>query len=212
MYVVGLTGGIGSGKSSVAAWLRERGLDVFDADREIHALYADPALRAQIAGQLGGTGAGPEGVDRRQIAALVFADPAALSRLENILYPALKARWQAARAAAAMRGAPALIYDVPLLYEKGLTADVDAVWVVYATPAQQLERTMARSGLTAVEVEARLAAQMPLAAKVRRADTVIRNDGTWAETEAQLLNLLATLPGGGPMPPRNTDFARNGTP
>jgi dephospho-CoA kinase len=196
MYKIGLTGGIGSGKSSVAAWFRKRGLDVFDADREIHALYDVPAIRERIVKEFGARRAGSNGVDRRKIGESVFADPAALRRLENILYPALAVKWLAALRAAKKKGAAVLIYDAPLLYEKGLDADVDAVWVVYATPAQQIKRAMERGGLTEAEVKSRLEAQMPLEAKTLRADAVIRNDGSWAETEAQLTELLGLLPRG----------------
>ncbi|MDR0433576.1 MAG: dephospho-CoA kinase [Gracilibacteraceae bacterium] len=196
MYIIGLTGGIASGKSSVAAWLRRRGLEIFDADREIHALYDDPTARERIVAQFGPQCLGTDGIDRRQMGKLVFADPEALRRLENILYPALRAKWLAAVAAAEKKGAPVLIYDVPLLYEKGLADNVDAVWVVYAMPEQQIRRAMERSGLTAAEVESRMSAQMPLAAKVERADAVIWNDGPWEKTEAQLLELLASLPDG----------------
>jgi dephospho-CoA kinase len=191
MYKIGLTGGIGSGKSSVAAELRRRGLDVFDADREIHALYDDPAVREQIAGVFGAECLGPAGVNRRKIGEMAFADPLALRRLENILHPALAGKWQAALAAAEQKGAPVLVYDVPLLFEKGMDTDMDAVWVVYATPAQQIARTMERSALTAAEVKSRMAAQLPLDAKALRADAVIWNDGSWEETKAQITRLLA---------------------
>ncbi|MDR1322477.1 MAG: dephospho-CoA kinase [Gracilibacteraceae bacterium] len=196
MYIIGLTGGIASGKSSVAAWLRERGLDVYDADREIHALYADPAVRELIAEQFGARYAGADTASRREIGNLVFADPNALRRLENILYPALNANWRAAVAETAKKGAAVLFYDVPLLYEKNLAGNVDAVWVVYATPAQQLRRAMERSGLTAAEVKSRMAAQMPLDDKIWRADAVVWNDGAWEETAAQLAKLLTSLPSG----------------
>jgi dephospho-CoA kinase len=195
MRLVGLTGGIASGKSSLAAALRELGAPVIDAD----ALARDavragsPALQ-EIVRQFGPGVIGPDGeLDRKGMAARVFADDGARARLEAIVHPAVRAAVAAETARLAAAGHPLAFYDVPLLYERGLDREVDCVVVVHAPKALQVARLRARDGLGAEEAEARLAAQLPIDEKARRADVVVSNVGDLASLRARAGPLLADL-------------------
>lgn len=194
--LVGLTGGIASGKSTVSRQLAELGAHVIDADilaREVVA-PGEPAWQA-IVEMFGRDVLRPdETLDRARLGAIVFADPAARRRLEAITHPAIQARRQAALAALAARGFEGVvIQDAALLIEVGGAAHVDRLVVVYATPEAQLTRLMRRDGLERAEGERRIASQMPLAEKVRLAHYVIDNSDTPEETEAQVRAVHAAL-------------------
>ncbi len=198
MRIVGLTGGIASGKSTLAAALRELGAPVIDAD----ALARDavrrgsPAL-ARIAAEFGPDVLGPDGeLDRKAMAARVFADPSARERLEAIVHPAVRAGVAAETARLAAAGHPLALYDVPLLFERGLDREVDGVVVVYAPPEVQVARLRARDGMTPAEARARLDAQMPIDEKARRADVLVDNSGDLASLRARAAPLLAALRAG----------------
>ncbi len=195
LRVFGLTGGIGSGKSSVARLFRERGLPVVDADalaREVVG-RGQPALR-QIAQRFGAQVLRPDGeLDRAELAKHVFADPAARAELERITHP--RVRELAARRFSELEaaGEPLACYDVPLLFEAGLDAVYRPVVVVSATPEQQVERASRRDGASPDAVRARIAAQLPLEEKARRADYVIDNSGPLAVTDQRAGAVLAEL-------------------
>jgi len=194
--LVGLTGGIASGKSSVSRQLVELGCRLIDADvlaREVVAPEA-PAWRA-IVEEFGRDVAGPDGqLDRKRLGALVFADPARRKVLEGITHPAIVARRQAILAGWAAEGFDGVVVlDIPLLIEVGGAGEVDRVVVVYAAPDAQLARLMARDGFPRVEAERRVASQMSLAEKVRRADFVVDNSGEPEETQAQVRAVHAAL-------------------
>jgi dephospho-CoA kinase len=177
--VVGLTGGIASGKSTFAARLRERGAAVVDADALARQVVQPgaPAL-AEIARAFGPAVLLPDGaLDRRRLAALVFSEPAARRRLEAITHPAVREAMGAEVRGLAQAGHALAFYDVPLLYEVGLEGELDAVVVVWAPREAQLERLSRRDGLSPAEAEARLAAQLPLDEKAARADFLVANDG-----------------------------------
>jgi len=183
-FILGLTGSIGMGKSTVAAMLRELGVPVFDADAAVHALQGpDGALLGAIEQAFPGT-TGPLGVDRPKLGAAVFGDAGQLKRLEAIVHPAV----------AAMRGAfmrenaaaPVICFDIPLLYEKGYAGDLDAVAVVSAPADQQRQRVLARPGMTPEKFEQILGLQVPDAEKRRRADHVIDTSTTIEATRAQV--------------------------
>ena len=177
--VVGLTGGIASGKSTVALMLRELGATVIDADqiaREVVALGSD-GLRELV------TTFGPEildaggALDRAKLGDIAFADPNARQKLNAILHPRI-GRLSMERIAAAQRGpSPYVVYEAPLLVETGAHRGLQALIVVSASEALQLARTIRRDGLDEPAARARLAAQLPLSAKVEAADYVIVNDG-----------------------------------
>jgi dephospho-CoA kinase len=188
MLVVGLTGNIASGKSTVAARLAELGATVIEAD-----LLAREAVRpgtpalAAIRDRWGEVVLAPDGsLDRAALRRIVFADPAARRALEAIVHPAVHRLRETHMAAARGRGAHLVVCDIPLLFEVGLEGTVDRIVLVDAAPATRRERLMRDRGLPAAEAEAMIAAQAPAESKRARADLVIDNDGDWAHTEAQV--------------------------
>lgn len=191
--ILGLTGSIGMGKSAVAAMFAAAGVPVFDADAEVRALQGPKgALLAPIeAGFPGSTG--DEGVLREVLGAQVFDDPEALARLEAIVHPAVGEK--RAHFLARHREAPLVVFDIPLLFEKGGHAAVDRIAVVSAPPEVQRDRVLARPGMTAEKFAAILALQTPDAEKRARADYVIDTGTSLAETERAVRALIAELTG-----------------
>jgi len=188
MRVIGLTGGIASGKSTVARLFAYLGAHIVDADQLAReaVLPGTPAY-AEIVRTFSDTILHSDGtLDRAALGAIIFADPAARQQLEQIIHPAIRAlatsRLQELRAA----GAEVVLYMAPLLIEAGVTDRVEEIWVVHVQPAIQLERLMVRDGLSREEALARVASQMPLEEKRRRGRIVIDNSGTLAETEHQV--------------------------
>ncbi len=195
MRVVGLTGGIASGKSTFAAALRARGVPVVDADALARAAVApgSPAL-AEIARAFGPGVLAPDGgLDRKKMGALVFADPEARRRLEAITHPAVRAAMAEETARLAAAGHDLAFYDTPLLYEVGLDRALDSVVVVWAPPHVQRARLVARDGLSTADADARIAAQLPIDEKAARADFVVENAGAPGELGAKADRLLADL-------------------
>jgi dephospho-CoA kinase len=193
--LIGLTGGIATGKSSLARALRALGAPVIDADELARQAVArgTPAL-ARIAEAFGTRVIGPDGeLDRKRMAARAFSDPEARARLEAIVHPAVReaVRRETVRLAAA--GCDLAFYDVPLLYEVGLDREVDAVVVVWAPRGAQLARLRARDGVGPAEAEARLAAQLPVDEKAARADFVVDNGGDPAALPGKAAALLGDL-------------------
>jgi dephospho-CoA kinase len=192
MRVIGLTGGIASGKSTVGRLLAERGIPVIDADQLARRAVApgSPAL-ARIASRFGvGVIATDGTLDRAALARIVFADAGERRDLEAILHPAIAALAEAELAALRAEGRPVAVYMAPLLIEAGLTDRVDEVWVVYADRETQICRMMARDGATREEAEARLAAQLPMKEKIRHGRIVIDNRGTEDELARRVAELL----------------------
>lgn len=195
MIVIGLTGGIATGKSTVTAALRDLGVPVIDADQVARQVVepGEPALNEIVTAFGPGLLRADGRLDREKLASLVFSDAAARQRLNHITHPHILCAMDRQRQAAAAAGEPVLALDVPLLFESGMDRSVDRVWVVTATPAQQLQRLMSRDGLTADEAKRRMEAQMPLEEKIRRADAVIDNSGSVEATRARVRNLLEAL-------------------
>jgi len=191
--VLGLTGSIGMGKSAVAAMFADLGVPVFDADAVVRGLQGPGgALVEPIEGAFPGT-TGPDGVDRAKLGAAVFGDLAALARLEALVHPAVRvARRDFLREHA---GAPLVVLDIPLLFEKGGADEVDAIAVVSAPPDVQRARVLARPGMTDERFEDVLALQMPDAEKRARADYVIDTGASLAETRAEVARLVEKLSG-----------------
>jgi dephospho-CoA kinase len=173
MFVLGLTGSIGMGKSTTSAFFREAGIPVHDADASVHKLYAGAAVAPIEAAFPGVTVDGR--VDRARLGAVVLTDSAALKRLEAIIHPLVGAAEKAFRDMARARGHTLVVLDIPLLLETGGERRVDAVAVVSAPAAIQRDRVMARPGMTTDKLEAILARQMPDADKRRRAHFVIES-------------------------------------
>lgn len=189
--IIGLTGSIGMGKSTVAAMFAEAGIPVFDADAEVRAMQGPGGeLLAPIEAAFPGS-TGPGGVDRDRLGQQVFADKAALARLEAIVHPAVGAR----RAAflAEHNDKRAVVFDIPLLIERGGHESVDMIVVVSAPPEVQRARVLARPGMTPEKFDHILGLQLPDAEKRARATHVIDTGTTLAETRAQVAELIAAL-------------------
>lgn len=198
MRLIGLTGGIASGKSTFARALRELSVPVIDADQLSRAAVA-PGTRAlmEIARLFGPEVIGQEGeLDRKRVAAKVFGDAAARARLEAIVHPAVRDAMHQETERLAKAGHPIAFYDVPLLYEVGLEKELDSVAVVWTPRATQVDRMVGRDGFTRAEAEARLAAQLPIDEKAARADFVVENDGRLAALPGKARALLADLKSG----------------
>lgn len=189
--IVGLTGSIGMGKSAVALMLREMGVPVFDADAAVHHLQGPrgtllPAIEAAFPGTTG-----PDGVRRQVLGEMVFGDADALRRLEAIVHPAVAKMREAFLIEHA--GEPLVVFDIPLLFEKGHGADLDAVMVVSAPAEVQRERVLARPGMTAEKFAHILSIQVPDAEKRARATHVIDTGVTLPETRAQVARVVAAI-------------------
>jgi dephospho-CoA kinase len=183
LRVFGLTGGIGSGKSEVARRLLERGLPVVNADQLARLAVAPCSLGlAQIVAHFGGEVLTASGeLDRARLAHRVFSEVEARHALDAIVHPIVRRLSAEHFQAIAERGEPLACYEVPLLYEVGLERTLTPVVVVNSPLPLIQARLGARDGFTEAQIEARIAAQMPLAQKVSRADYVIENDGTLAQ-------------------------------
>lgn len=196
MKLIGLTGGVGSGKSTVAGILRDLGADIVDADEASHAVYAPgtPGFDAVVR-EFGPEYVRDGQVDRPRLGLLVFEDADARRRLNAIVHPLVR-DWMAERTReAAERGAQVVIQDVPLLYENGLEDLFSSVVLVYVPPDVQLERLVEGRGLDAERARAMIAAQMPIDEKRRRAHHVIDNSGTKEETRRQVEEMWAQMTG-----------------
>lgn len=188
-YCVGVTGGIGSGKSSAAALFAELGAGVIDTDDIAHELTgAGGRAMPAIAAAFGSAATAADGsMDRAAMRELVFADPSRRKALEGILHPLIRAE---ARDRVARAPAPYTMLVVPLLLETGGYADlVQRVLVIDCEESLQISRTMQRSGLTAAAVRAIMAAQLPRQQRLARADDMLRNDGDIADLRRQVAGL-----------------------
>lgn len=190
--LIGLTGGIGTGKSTVSGMLRALGATVIDADEGARAVVepGTPGQRAVVEEFGQGVVDADGGLDRAALAEIVFKDPARRARLNAITHPLVR-EWMAERTAAATG---VVVHDVPLLFENGLGPAYERTVLVYAPDAVALERLVAR-GLSEEQARARMAAQMPLDEKRTLADVVIDNSDGLRETERQVRELWASLAG-----------------
>ncbi len=179
------------GKSTVADMFEAGGVPVFDADAEVRALQGPggellPAIEDMFPGTTG-----PEGLDRDAVGRIVFSDPDALGKLEALVHPAVARRRE--DFLSAHKDAPMVLFDIPLLFEKGGHQAVDRVIVVSAPADIQRERVLARAGMTAKKFGHILGLQVPDAEKRSRADYIIDTGVTLAETEHQVRELIARL-------------------
>ncbi len=185
---MGLTGGIGSGKSAVARMFRELGAEVIDADQVARDVVepGQPAL-AEIVATFGRDMLGLDGrLDRKRLAELVFGDAEARRKLNAITHPRIGAETARRIQTLSARGAPVVLYEAALLVENGLHAGLGGLIVVSAPEEVQIARVIARDGLSEAEARARIAAQLPLAAKVAAATHVIDNSGPLERTRQQV--------------------------
>ena len=190
-FVLGLTGSIGMGKSTVAAMFNALGVPVFDADAEVRRMQGPagillPRIEAEFPGSTG-----PAGVDRTALGEKVFGDPAALARLEAIVHPAVRV----AREAFLIEhgGALLVVFDIPLLFEKGGVEEVNAVLVVSAPAQVQRERVLARPGMDAERFARILALQLPDAEKRAQADYLIETGCPLEQTRSAVAQLVDKL-------------------
>jgi dephospho-CoA kinase len=191
MRVIGLTGGIGMGKSTAALAFRRAGIAVFDADAAVRRLQgprgrALPAIAAQFPGTVR-DGA----LDRAALRAQVLADRTRMRRLESIMHPLVRAEQQRFLARARSAGRRLVVLDIPLLLESGRRPDVDLVLVVSAPAAIQMQRVLMRRKMTRAEAQAMIALQMPDAQKRARADVVIRTGLSRFHATAAIRRLIA---------------------
>ena len=197
MKRVALTGGIATGKSHVRADFERLGVPTIDADRLARDAVAEgsPGLKAVInrfgRGVLDDTGA----LDRRKLGSIVFQDPVARRDLEDIIHPAVRSAIDAWFESIS-DSAPVAIADIPLLFETGRQGEFDLVIVTACNPLTQIKRVMARDDVSEAEARARVAAQLPIEEKVRRADHVINTDGSFEETNRQVRSVYEVLVGG----------------
>jgi dephospho-CoA kinase len=192
--LVGLTGGVGSGKSTVADMLRELGAEVVDADEASHAVY-DPGTPgfSAVVREFGDDFVSDGRIDRQRLGALVFGDADARRRLNAIVHPLVR-EWMAARTTeAAIRGAEVVVQVVPLLFENGLERLFSTIVLVYVAAELQVERLVKGRGLTQERALAMIAAQMPIDEKRRQAHHVIDNSGSIEKTRAQTDQIWAQL-------------------
>ena len=205
MDVYGLTGGIGSGKSAAAAIFEELGIPVVSAD-ELSRVIVTPGSEGLAAVvEAFGSGVLDEhgDLDRRKLGKLVFRDPSQRARLEGILHPRIRDRFQDVLTTLEATGQHTVIYEVPLLFENNLEKTMKAVILVSAPEALRIARVVERDKLSLEDVRARMAAQMDDAGRRARAQHVLENDGDLEHLHRQVEALLAKLmrPAGRPPPP-----------
>jgi dephospho-CoA kinase len=194
LKLIGLTGGAGSGKSTVAQMFRELGAAVIDADEAAHAVYA-PGTDGfdAVVSEFGDEYVRDGNIDRGKLGALVFNDAGARARLNAIVHPRVR-QWMADRTVeAAESGAQVVIQDVPLLFENGLQGLFSSVVLVHAPADVQVERLVTQRGMSEDRAKAILASQMPIDGKRALADYVIDNEGSVDETRRQVEEVWARL-------------------
>ena len=191
MFVLGLTGSIGMGKSTTAQLFTELGVPVYDADATVHRLYEREAVAAIEQAFPGTTGAG--GVDREKLSAHVIGNALAMKRLESIVHPMLRAHEKEFLTGAEQAGALVAVLDIPLLFETGAENRVDAVLVVSAPEEVQHARILARPNMTAAKLETILARQMHDADKRARADFVVDTSNGLESAREQIRHVLAKV-------------------
>jgi dephospho-CoA kinase len=191
MFILGLTGSIGMGKSATARMFADEGVPVHDADAVVHRLYEGEAVPL-IEAAFPGTTAGGK-VDRDKLGKRVLGDADAIKRLEQIVHPLVAAARDKFLVDAERSGAPVALLDIPLLYETRGDGRCDAVVVVSAPTAVQRERSLARPGMTEQKLETILARQMPDAEKRRRADFVVDTSQGFDHARAQVRDILKAV-------------------
>ncbi len=192
MLWVGLTGGIASGKTTVADLLRQRSVPIVDADSIAH--QALQALRPELLQAFGSSILDSSNqVDRNKLGTLVFPDKNKLLKLEGIVHPWVQNRVSQERQSLATRGHDLAVYDVPLLFEKNLQDQFDRIIVVYSPRERSLQRLMNRNNLSLQEATQRMSHQMDIEDKKKKADFIIDNQGHLQDLENQVDQLLLAI-------------------
>ena len=192
---LGVTGGIGSGKTTVCRLLEDLGARVFYADAEAkRIMHEDAAVRAEIVDTFGAESYDAEGrLDRAYLAARVFGDAANVARINAIVHPRVFEAFRAAKAAAAREGVPLLVHEAALLFEAGGDRHLDAVLVVEAPVDERVRRVVARDAVPPAHVRARMSHQLPPDELRRRADFVLVNDGAEADLRPRVAAVFETM-------------------
>jgi dephospho-CoA kinase len=196
VFILGLTGSIGMGKSTTTKFFREAGVPVHDSDAAVHRLYEGEAVAPVEAAFPGVTVDGK--IDRTKLSAKLVGKPDEIKRLEAIVHPLVRAVTQRFRDEHAARGARVIVLDIPLLFETGGEKNCDAVVVVSAPPDVQRARVLSRPGMTAERLDALLARQMPDAEKRARAHFIVDSSRSYDSARAQvhgILRAVAAMPG-----------------
>ena len=200
MKIIGLTGSIAAGKSTVAGWIRDLGIAIHDADAAVHELLsphgaAVNTILAEFKTNLAGHDIGnlEKGINRQALGNYVFARPQARQQLESILHPLVRQHRDAFLDKHRGTDASAVVLDVPLLFETGGDAVCDHIIVVYASAATTAKRALARAGMTPVKFEAILASQMPVDEKKKKADICLDSDLQPDATRQDLIKWLAAI-------------------
>ena len=191
MFILGLTGSIGMGKTTTARLFAEEGVPVHDSDAAVHKLYEGEAVAAIEEAFPGSTANGK--VDRQKLGAMVVNDAAALNRLETIVHPLVRLSGVRFLEHARQCGEKIVVLDIPLLFETGGEKRVDAVVVVTAPQEMQRQRVLERPGMTPDKLEALLAKQMPDAEKRRRADFIVDSGNGLESAREQVRNILRKI-------------------
>jgi dephospho-CoA kinase len=194
--LVGLTGGIATGKSTVSEILRQLGCEIIDADRLARDVVEpeQPAWKQIVAEFGGGVVTAERALDRKKLGAIVFADPERRKRLEAITHPAIRARFQARLDELAAQGfAGIVVFDAPVMIESGNYKNMDRLVVVVTDDATQAARLQERDGTDEAQGRRKIASQMPLAEKAKLADYVIDNSGDREATAAEVRRVFAAL-------------------
>ena len=195
--VIGVAGAIASGKSTVSAMLASLGCLVLDADKQAKALLDTPEVRDTIARWWGGSVLADDGsVDRAAVAGIVFKDDEQRRRLESILHPGVIAQQKEVIANADPEKTPAIVLDVPLLFETGMDGQCDSVIFVDAPKAVRLARVQATRGWDEAELSRRQASQWPLERKKARSDFAVMNEGDQADLEKQVREVFERIRAG----------------
>jgi dephospho-CoA kinase len=195
MKVIGLTGSIGMGKSTTAAMFEALGVPVWDADAAVHRVYAAGGPGAEALAAIAPSAVVESGVDRQKLREAILADKGLLARIEAAIHPLVAADREAFLARARSEGAPIAVCDIPLLFETGADAWLDAVVVVTAPAEVQRDRVLAREGMTQAALDAILARQTPDAEKRARADYLIDTSQGHEAAAARVREIVSELAG-----------------
>lgn len=192
--IIGLTGSIASGKSTVANMLKEMGFPIIDADLVARIVVEKGTATLETIKETFGTEVihNDGSLNREVLGEIIFSNPSKRKQLNDIMHPAIRAEMLAQKERLVQQGYPVIIMDIPLLFESRLQSFVDKVLVVTVTEQTQLERLMSRNGFTKEEAKLRIQSQLPLSVKEKGADAVIYNNGSIEETKQQLIKVLAT--------------------
>lgn len=187
--ILGLTGGIAMGKSTISNFLRDKGIPIVDADEIAHAVLEFKAVKVQLVKAFGTPILNEQKqVDRKQLGKIVFGESKKLGELNQIVQPVI--RQEIIRQLKSFTTEPVVVLDAPVLFEQGYETLVDCIMVVSTTPAEQLQRLMERDHLTREDAQKRIDAQMPIEIKQKKADVTIDSSGSIEATQKQVIEWL----------------------